>query len=43
LPANFSTIFYGGYDYKKYEGRTFLAGSSKTQEDNFFYAGNTLA
>ncbi len=42
LPAGFSTIFYGGYDYKKYSGRTFIFGSDRRQADSFFYAGNTL-
>jgi len=41
LPANFSMIYYGGFDFKKYAGRTF-EGSDRTQEDKFFYAGGTL-
>ena len=42
LPRKFSTIAYGGYHFKKYEARTFLTGSDETQEDDFFYLGNSL-
>ena len=41
LSSNASLIGFGGYDYKRYDARTFLVDSDRTQEDHFFYLGGT--
>ena len=42
LSQNFSAVAYGGYDYKRYDGRSFLSTADRRETDSFFYSGGTL-